>query len=136
MTNVNPDMIVIARESRELTQGALAGMLSITQATLSKFETGTLTVGDKHLAAVAKVLEYPVGFFAQEDQVRWVGSGCMYNRKRQSLTATEYRRLLARVNVLRLSIWRLLNTVEIETENRFVRIDLASLVRQKKLLLW
>ena len=80
MNKVNPDMIVVARESRELTQGALAGKLSITQATLSKYETGMLTVSDDHLSALARVLDYPDEFFSQEDQVRWVGSGCMYNR--------------------------------------------------------
>lgn len=125
MNKVNPDMIVIARESRELTQEALAAGLSIKQATLSKYETGMLSVSEEHRSALARLLEYPEEFFSQEDQVRWVGSGCMYNRKRQSLTATEYRRLLARVNVLRLSIWRLLKTVEIETENQFIRMDLA-----------
>ena len=125
MRRVNPDMIVVARESRELTQGQLAAKLSLGQPTLSKYETGTLVVSDEHLAALAIALEYPEEFFFQQDQVRWVGSGCMYNRKRQSLTTTEYKRLLARVNVLRLSIWRLLQSVEIEAENHFVRMDLA-----------
>lgn len=133
MKRVNPDMIVVARESRELTQERLAAMLSCTQATLSKYETGALLVSDEHLAALARALEYPEEFFFQEDQVRWVGSGCMYNRKRQSLTATEYRRLVARVNVLRLSIWRLLHTVEIGAENTFVRMDIAEFGTPQKI---
>lgn len=125
MKRVNPEMIVVARESRELTQERLVNMLTFNQATLSKYETGALLVSDEHLSALARALDYPEDFFFQEDQVRWVGSGCMYNRKRKSLTATEYKRLLARVNVLRLSIWRLLHTVEIGAENRFVQMDLA-----------
>ena len=133
MTKVNPEMIVVAREARELTQEKLASLLSLAQATLSKYETGALSVSDEHLHALAKVLKFPEEFFAQEDQVRWVGSGCMYNRKRQSLTATEYRRLLARVNILRLSIWRLLRSVEIEAENKFVRMDLAEFGTPEKI---
>lgn len=125
MRKVNPEMIVVGRESREMTQEHLARLLMISQATLSKYETGALLVGDEHLTALSKVLAYPEEFFYQEDQVRWVGSGCVYNRKRQSLTATEYKRLLARINILRLSLWRMLQTVEIGAENHFIRMDVA-----------
>ena len=125
MKSVNPEMLIVARESRGLTQSALAGIASISQATLSKYETGTTPVSDEHLAILEKKLEYPAAFLQQEDPIRWVGSGCMYNRKRQALTATEYKRLLARTNVLRLGIWRLLRSIEIDAENRFVHLSLA-----------
>lgn len=138
---VNPEMLVVARESRGLTQEALYELTqrAIKQATISKYETGVLPVSDEHLSILVKALDYPEQFFLQDDPVRWVGSGCMYNRKRQSLTATEYKRLLARTNVLRLSIWRLLRTIEIDVENKFIHLSLmeygtaekiAQLVRQ------
>ena len=133
MARVNGDMIVIARESRELTQERVAGLLSVTQATLSKYETGALAVSDEHLAALSKELAYPEAFFLLDEQVRWTGSGCMYNRKRQSLTAGEYKRLLARVNIMRLSLWRLLQTVEIGVESSFTRLDPAEFGTPEKI---
>lgn len=121
---VNPEMLVLARETRGITQNSLAKAVSIAQATLSKFETGALAVGDECLSRLAKVLNYPEEFFYQPDPVRWVGSGCIYHRKRQSVTAAEYRLLLARVNVLRMNVWRLLQNVEIQAENRFFQLEI------------
>jgi Zn-dependent peptidase ImmA (M78 family)/DNA-binding XRE family transcriptional regulator len=122
---VNHEMIVLARESRGITQTALASAIAVTQATQSKFETGALVIGDEHLSMTAKVLHYPEEFFYQTDQVRWNGSGCMYHRKRQALSATDYRQLLARVNILRMNMWRLLQAVEIDAENKFFRMDIG-----------
>lgn len=122
---INPEMIVLAREARGWTQKELADAMSVTQATQSKIESGLLSVGDEYVGRLAKHSGYPDGFFYQTDPVRWSGSGCMYNRKRQSVTVTDYRRLLARVNVLRLNLNRLLHSVEIQTENKFFRVDIA-----------
>jgi len=122
---INPEMIVLAREARGLTQKELAEAMGVTQATQSKIESGLLSVGDEYVHRLSKHVGYPEGFFYQADPVRWSGSGCMYNRKRQSVTVTDYRRLLARVNVLRLSLVRLLQSVEIDTENKFFRMDVS-----------
>ena len=121
----NPEMIVLAREARGLTQQQLAEALAVTQATQSKLESGNLAIGEDYIDRLSKVVAYPPEFFYQADVVRWTGSGCMYNRKRQSVTVTDYRRLLARVNVLRLNLNRLLHSVEIQTENKFFRVDIA-----------
>lgn len=122
---INPEMIVLAREARGLTQKEFAEAMGVTQATQSKIEGGLMSVGDDYVGRLPKHSGYPEGFFYQTDPVRWSGSGCMYNRKRQSVTVTDYRRLLARVNVLRLNMNRLLHSVEIDTENRFFRVDIA-----------
>lgn len=122
---VNHEMIALARESRGMNQTALAEAINVRQASLSKFETGMLPVGYDHIRALANVLHYPEEFFYQTDPVRWTGSGCMYHRKRQALSATDYRQLLARVNILRMNIWRLLQGIEIDTENQFFRMDVA-----------
>jgi Zn-dependent peptidase ImmA (M78 family)/DNA-binding XRE family transcriptional regulator len=122
---VNPEMLVLARESRGLTQTALASAVAVTQATLSKYESGVLAVADEHVLLLAKVLDYPVEFFYQFDQVWWTGSGCMYHRKRQAVSANEYRHLLARVNVLRMNMGRLLRNVAIDADEKFFRMDIA-----------
>jgi Zn-dependent peptidase ImmA (M78 family)/transcriptional regulator with XRE-family HTH domain len=122
---VNNQMIALARESRGMTQSTLATAIQVTQATLSKFESGAITAGEEHVAKLAKFLNYPDEFFFQTEQIRWTGSGCMYHRKRQALTATEYRQLLARVNILRINMWRLLQGTEVDCQNQFFRMDIA-----------
>ena len=56
--------------------------------------------------------------------VRWAGSGCMNHRKRRSLRVGDYRQLLARVNILRLSLQRLMRGIEIQAEDQFFRLDI------------
>jgi transcriptional regulator with XRE-family HTH domain len=66
MPRVNGEMIVIGRESPEMTQDHLARLLGIAQATLSKYETGALVVSDEHLAALSRALAYPEEFLARK----------------------------------------------------------------------
>ena len=40
--NINPEMLVLARESRGVMQSELARMLSVTQGKVSKLESGLL----------------------------------------------------------------------------------------------
>jgi Zn-dependent peptidase ImmA (M78 family)/DNA-binding XRE family transcriptional regulator len=121
----NPEMLVVARESRGLTQKELADRLSISQANVSKFESGILSVSDELLEQIATALGYPKAFFRQYDQVYGYGSSCLYHRKRQSLPAHQLRRIIAELNVLRMQVSRLLRGVEVETESRFYRMDLG-----------
>jgi ribosome-binding protein aMBF1 (putative translation factor) len=46
MQEVNPEMVVIARESRGLSQSVLADMMGISQGILSKIETGSKKVSE------------------------------------------------------------------------------------------
>lgn len=120
----NPEMLVLARESRGMTQTALAKKTKITQAAVSKYESGVLEVPSDRLEEIARVLEYPTAFFFRGDRRYGHGSPCLYHRKRQSLPLSKQREVQATLNVRRLEIARLLQGVEIDTEAGFVRMDI------------
>lgn len=123
--NINPEMLVLARESRGIRQSELAGKLSVTQGKLSKLESGLLQVSEDFLDKLVEKVHYPHEFFYQTDRVYGYGTTCIYHRKRQSLPLLELRRLIAELNVRRIQITRLLRGAEVEAENRFYRMDSA-----------
>jgi Zn-dependent peptidase ImmA (M78 family)/transcriptional regulator with XRE-family HTH domain len=145
--NINPEMLVLARESRGITQSELAKMLSEALGTsrapgnLSKIESGLIQVSDDLLDTLVELLHYPRHFFYQTDRIYGYGSTCIYHRKRQSLPVTALRKLMAQINVIRIQVGKLLNSVEIDSENQFFRMDsvdydghaehIASIVRRK-----
>lgn len=121
---VNPQMIVLARESRGLTQRELADATSLSQANISKFESGVLEVLEENLEKLVGVLNYPRGFFFQNDPIYGYGSSCLYHRKRQTLPSTVYRTLLAKINVIRIQVTNLLQGTEISAPLTFPRMDI------------
>ena len=120
----NPEMLILARESRGMTQKALATKAEITQAQISKYESGVLEVPDERLDRIARALRYPVEFFFRSDQRYGHGSPCLYHRKRQSLPLGKQREIQATLNVRRLEVVSLLRGVEVESEVGFVRMDI------------
>jgi Zn-dependent peptidase ImmA (M78 family)/plasmid maintenance system antidote protein VapI len=123
---VNPEMVVLARESRGLTQAELADALGVSQAKVSKYENGLLSVADEDLDRMAKVLRYSPDFFHQADRVYGLGSSMLFHRKRQSVPIFEQRRIQAEINVLRMQVERLLRGAEVESENRLEPIDIQA----------
>lgn len=82
---VNPHMIVLARESRGLSQAALAEALDATQGYVSKIETGVLAVSDEKLDILCGVVNYPPEFFFQSGPLMGVGISEIFHRKRQDV---------------------------------------------------
>ena len=124
MNLFNPEMLGLARESRELTQKALADLSGVDQGNISKYERGILDISDPAGEKLARALHYPVHFFHQVDEVRGIGSGCFYHRKRQTMPVTELRVIQAKANILRMQAAKLLQRVEIEHDNRIARLDI------------
>jgi Zn-dependent peptidase ImmA (M78 family)/DNA-binding XRE family transcriptional regulator len=121
----NPEMLVLARESRGKTQSEMARTLAISQGLLSRMEAGLTDVSDELVQKIVSTLKYPESFFYQTDQVYGYGSKCIYHRKRQSLPVSALRQLFAEINIIRIQIGRLLIGAEIEADNKFYRMDIA-----------
>jgi transcriptional regulator with XRE-family HTH domain len=81
---VNPEMIILAREIRGITQAELATRLGASQGKISKMEDGLLGVSSSDLRALAITLNLPVPFFSRTDIPRNVFNG-FYYRKRVTL---------------------------------------------------
>src|SRR6202142_4657290 len=55
-----------SRRLRGMTQGELAGRLGLTFQQVQKYETGANRISASRLAAIAGLLELPIGFFLAE----------------------------------------------------------------------
>lgn len=115
--------MVLARESRGLTQIALAGRLGISQGHLSKIEAGLLQIPDATLARIAEALGYPTNFFTMREPVYGAGTSEFFHRKRSAMSARLLAQVHAMVNIRRIQVGRLLRAVEID-EDLVPEIDL------------
>ncbi len=122
-TVFNREMFILARECRALTQTRLAENAAMSQAEISKFETGIKMPSEEQVRILASHLKFPVEFFYLGEPVRSFGSGCVYHRKRQSAADTKLRQLLALMNVRRIQIKQLLGAVNPKNDYAFEHLD-------------
>ena len=122
MTSFNPHMLILARESRGLTQAELSAGTDLGQGTLSKYETGVLAPSDDAVSSLASALAYPAEFFYQPGQT--YGFPPFHYRKRKKLSAKALGRIVAEMNIRRIHVQRLALSYELKS-NRFIpEIDL------------
>src|SRR5690349_9594406 len=107
MPEVNPEMLVLARESRGLSQAELSEAIGVAQGKISKYEHGLLDVSPEDLRAIARALNYEAEFFYQRDKVYTLGSSFIFHRQRKATPARVQKRMEAYSNVLRLQLERL-----------------------------
>src|SRR5947209_1893840 len=123
----NREMLILARESRGLTQSEFASelesILPMTQATISKIENGLKEPTPEQVSSFAQCLKYREEFFYLREHKRHFGSGCVYHRKKQRTPESKLRHLLAMINVRCIQVKTLLQSAEIDTENEFPRLD-------------
>ncbi|BBK35619.1 hypothetical protein STAQ_06970 [Allostella sp. ATCC 35155] len=101
----NHRMLVLAREARGLTQADLADLSQIAQGTLSKYETGVLSLAADSARALSASLRFPLSFFSRPDQV--YGFPPFHFRKRKKLSAKALGKIVAEMNIRRIHIQRL-----------------------------
>lgn len=65
----NPEMIILAREFRGLTQKELAAKSGLTQAKIAKIENGVQGVSEDMILSFVKVLDLPIDFFKQRKKI-------------------------------------------------------------------
>ncbi len=121
---VNPAMITLARESEGLTQTQLAKMLDVSQALLSKIESGVKPVTEAVLNRLCEILDYPHEFFLQTDPIFGPGLSEFFHRRRQDVSVKVLARIHAQINIIRMHIARLLRSVEIP-ETKIRPVDMA-----------
>lgn len=121
MENFNPEMLVIARESRGLTQKRLAELSNIAQGTISKIENAQLSPSREHVGTLARALNFPESLFS----LRAVNSlPVTFFRKQQALPATAAKIIRAAVTLHKMRIEQLTRSVELP-ENRVPSVTLA-----------
>jgi Zn-dependent peptidase ImmA (M78 family)/DNA-binding XRE family transcriptional regulator len=121
---VNPEMLVLARESRGMTQIDLSESIGISQAVISRYENGERGVRDDDLLSIADALEYPESFFYRTNQRYGLGSSGLHHRRRKTLPSRTLDMYIAKANILRLIVSTLLRGVDIEKSQNFPQYDI------------
>ena len=105
---LNPKMIALARESRGLSQLELADKLHLSAPHMSRIEQDFIEVGQNHLRDISAVLNYPEGFFYQEGETL---PPALALRKRNKVAQKVFLPVEAEVNINRLHVEKLLNSI-------------------------
>lgn len=114
MSKFNPEMLILAREVRGMSQEELANAMGIQQGTLSKMENGVMDANE-HLEKIYARLGFPKSFFFREG--RQFKEAAHYYRKRIVIPKKEIVQANALINIFKLNIEKLLTSVEIPKEN-------------------
>lgn len=112
----NPQMVILGRESRGLSQKKLAQVLGITQGTISKIESGLIPVSDEMIEMLSQTLDYPTHFFRQEGSITSIGIAEVFHRKRQSVSQSVLNRIYAQIEIRIKHISLLLLAVDIPAD--------------------
>lgn len=107
----NPELLVLARRSRGLTQDRLADLASLTHTAISRCEAGLLELSEDSIARLASALGYPKEFFYRSATLWGLAGGAVFHRKQQSLPAKTLYRAHACAEVRRLEIMTLLESL-------------------------
>lgn len=118
----NPDMLRLARDSREATQEDLAGLSHVTQALISKIEHGLVQPSDEVVEKIASALRFPVAFFYQRE--RAIGFPPFHYRKRVKLGARALAKIGAWINIRRQHVVKLVASQNSLPEKPIPQIDL------------
>lgn len=121
---INPAMITLARESRGLTQQALAERVQIRQEHLSKMENSIRSVPRDLLPRLSAALGYPEEFFVQSDAPVGCGISLLCHRKRQQVSPKLLKRLHAQVSIRRMNLQRMLQSIDVG-EIKIWPVDMA-----------
>src|ERR1041385_2342916 len=109
----NPDMIALARESRGLTQTALAEDMQVSQGKVSKIESGLLRPSDDDIREFSRILRYPVSFFYQTGRRFGAGPSEFYHyRKLKSVSTHALDKYHAEIDIRRFHLVTLLSALD------------------------
>lgn len=110
MQKFNAEILKLAREARYITQEELATMLGVEQGTLSKIEKDILTIDDKLVQKISKVLDFPVDFFYQDRKVMIVEG---HYRRKVSTPVKKMKQYAAQMTIAEWHFLKLMDEIEL-----------------------
>ncbi|PRG49527.1 helix-turn-helix domain-containing protein [Burkholderia multivorans] len=122
--NFRPDLVMLRRKMKGLTQAQLAERSGLAQGTLSKLEQGLRPVTESIVERLANALECLPSFFCRPDRVYGAPmSAHPFFRKKASVGRQPIDRLIAELNVRIGHIRTLLQSAELDPELPFPEYD-------------
>ena len=107
-TTINPQMILLAREARGMSQSDLAERLNSYKASVSRLEHGDGPVDESTLIALAEATHYPPHFFMQKGEILPVN---LSYRKRKQVPAKLLTPIEAQMNIIRNHVQLIINGI-------------------------
>lgn len=123
LININPDMLLLARESRGISQSELAKAIGVSQGKLSKAEKGEQGLPTDIFNLLCKYLSYPVTFFHQTSPPSQVSH--YYYRKKITIPQKIIIQMEAVIRIFRRNIDSLIEAVELP-EFKLIQIPSSS----------
>lgn len=122
--NLNPEMVILAREFQGLTQADLAQKCGLKQPRIARVEAGIgAELSDAERSALFAALDFPAEFFYLNEGRFGYGTSSIFTRTRK-MTAGERKKVESLVNVLRIQTKRMLDHVDVETSRPLPRLSL------------
>jgi Zn-dependent peptidase ImmA (M78 family)/DNA-binding XRE family transcriptional regulator len=107
---VNTNMVILARESRGITQIELAAKIGTSQSSIAKIEHGEIGISDEAIEKVSAVTQYPVSFFYQQGSI---APENLNFRKREKVAQRLLTPINAKVNIMRLHVQMLARELKV-----------------------
>jgi len=117
MEKFNHHMMILARDSRGITQEELSERLGVGQGTLSKYETGFYDPPESFVHELGEALGFPPSFFYEAG--RPYGLPPFHYRRRKKLSKKAIARIVAEMNIRRIHLTKLLVSFNWKT-NAFI----------------
>lgn len=133
MSNFNPSLLTLARESREMSQSDLSAETKVPQTHISRFEAGISTPNEEQLSMMAEALHYPADFFVQEDRIFGFNASVFYHRKRADMPAKTLRKVHAVLNLMRMRIDKLMLAATISPQMELMRMPIEEFGRPEEI---
>lgn len=122
---VNPHMVILARDYRRMTQKELAAKSMVTQPQIARIEAGIESSSSNEvIERIAKSLDFPLSFLTSNEIRLGFGSSAIYYRKKSCLTAANRKRIESITNLSRIAIKKTLDAVDIQARLTLPKIDL------------
>ena len=110
----NPEMLALARRSRQLSQLRLAEFSGVKNASISKYEAGVLPITENALDRLAATLDYPRTFFTRSTHLAGLGGGAFWHRKQQQMPVKTLYRAHAIAEIRRLEVMTMMEILGTE----------------------
>lgn len=122
----NPEMLILAREIRGLSQAQLAETTGVSQASLSRYETRLSDIPERDLKLFAEALDFPVNFFYRAGKRYGIESGELFHRARRSVPSAQMKRIHGILNLYRLNLQILLDPFAYEDLVKIPNYDIRA----------
>lgn len=119
------DVILVLRRAVDITQEGLAHTLGITQATLSRYENDLREPDEEMLEKIGKALGVTSALLRHSFRLQGAVAADAHMRRQKTTKPSDWKRVEARLNVLRMHSSYLLERVPLQPRNHVIQFDSA-----------